>query len=163
MGSGKTTIAKLLAKLVDKKCYDLDSFIERKENKSIAEIFNSKGEVYFRKTETEMLKELLVENPDIILSLGGGTPCFGENIKLIKEKVSDLFYLKSSVENLTERLFYEKESRPLISHLETKELLEEFVRKHLFERSFYYLQANHIIKADGKTAEEISAEIIGLL
>lgn len=163
MGSGKTTIAKTLSEILQKSYCDLDALIEQKEGNSISKIFAEKGEVYFRKKERETLENVLNENPDIILSLGGGTPCFGNNMELINKGPSGVFYLKPSLQVLTKRLFNEKDKRPLISHLETEEKLEEFVRKHLFERNFYYLQAQHTIATDDKTPEAIANEIISLL
>jgi shikimate kinase len=163
MGCGKTTVAKTLSTLLNKESYDLDSFIEKQESKSITGIFAEKGEIYFRKRERQILENILEENPDIILSLGGGTPCFGDNMQLIKKNTSNVFYLKSSIETLTDRLLNDKETRPLIKHLKSKSDLEQFVRKHLFERNFYYLQAHHIIDIDGKSPETISNEIALLL
>ena len=68
-------------------------------------------------------------------------------------------YLKASVEELTSRLFLEKVHRPVISHLDTKEQLEEFIRKHLFERAFYYNQSNIIVDVDGATPTAIVEKI----
>ena len=163
MGSGKSTVAKILAELLQKPSYDLDALIEKKEGRTISKIFEEKGEVFFRKKERQTLENVLRENPDIILSLGGGTPCFGNNMELITKSTSHVFYLKPSITVLTKRLYLEKDKRPLISHLETEEKLEEFIGKHLFERNFYYLQAQHTIAADGKTPEAISKEIMALL
>ncbi|WP_340203377.1 shikimate kinase [Ascidiimonas sp. W6] len=163
MGSGKSTIGRVLSKSLQKKYYDLDHFIEKKENSSISKIFQSKGEIYFRRRERELLQELLIENEDIILSLGGGTPCFGDTMEIIKNATPNVFYLKLSVQALTERLKHEKGTRPLISHLETDEALEEFIRKHIFERNFYYLQAHKSINADHKSAEVLAQEIMELL
>src|SRR5690606_30477527 len=116
------------------------------EEKSVPEIFNTRGELFFRKLETEVLKDVIEEPTSLVVSLGGGTPCYGNNLDLIKNaEGGKTIYLKASVEFLTNRLFNEKETRPVISHLTTKELLEDFIRKHLFERSYYYNQADVII------------------
>lgn len=163
MGSGKSTIGHVLAQSLKKEYVDLDLLIEEREKRSVSDIFLKKGEIYFRKQERALLEELLGDSPDIVLSLGGGTPCFGDNMELIKNTCSNVFYLKVSIQELTKRLFLEKETRPLISHLEHKKDLEEFIRKHLFERNFYYLQAHHIIKPDHKSPEEVSNEMIALL
>ncbi len=160
MGSGKSTIGKLLAADFNTDFIDLDHEIEKTEGVSISELFKKKGEIYFRKSERKLLEKILCENFDGIVSLGGGTPCYGDNLDLIKEnKEATSVYLKMSVQKLTDRLFAEKDHRPLISHLEQKEQLEEFIRKHLFERGFYYNQSDLIINCDDKNPAEIVTEI----
>lgn len=160
MGSGKSLIASLLAKKLKLVHIDLDQYITEKEQLSIPEIFKNKGEIFFRKKEISYLNELLQDKSPKILSLGGGTPCFGNTIELIKNAPNtNSIYLSASYKTLTERLFKEKEKRPLISHLNSKAALEEFIRKHLFERSFYYRQAAIIIDSDDKSPTEIVEEI----
>jgi shikimate kinase len=160
MGSGKSSVARFLANKTEINHLDLDDFIEKREQLTIPEIFKTKGEIYFRKTESECLKELLESKNDTIISLGGGTPCYGDNLDFIKNTSKVVsFYLSASIESLTERLFKEKNNRPLISHFDTLEALNDFVRKHLFERNYYYNQANYLIKTDGKSVEEIAEEI----
>lgn len=156
MGSGKTYIGKQLAHYLDSRFIDLDEEIEKRQEASISEIFSKKGEIFFRKIERQMLEELLLSESSSIISLGGGTPCYGDNMDLIKRTMdATTFYLKWDVDTLTERLFAEKDHRPLISHLESREKLEEFIRKHLFERGFYYNQSEHIIDCNSKSPEEI--------
>lgn len=161
MGSGKSTIGLQLAKILDYIFVDLDAHIEAKENKSIPEIFTTKGEVYFRKKETSYLKELLDTNGSYVIALGGGTPCYGTNLQLILD-ADDVksVYLKLSIPSLVNRLELEKSKRPLISHLKTLDALTEFIGKHLFERSPYYSQANQIIIADEKSVDDIVESIV---
>ena len=83
MGSGKSSIGRKLSKKTGYTLVDLDDFIVEKEEASVKEIFESKGEIYFRQKEEEYLIELLQTKEDIILSLGGGTPCFGKNMDLV--------------------------------------------------------------------------------
>lgn len=162
MGSGKSTIGRVLAQTLDRPFYDLDSYIENQENLSIPEIFKTKGEIYFRNLEHKTLKELLTKEKDIVLSLGGGTPCYAGNMDiLLKEGTS--IYLQYPLEVLVDRLWEAKEQRPLVAHLETKDLLEDFVRKHLFERAPYYFQATHNIKLENETIEEVVLRIQELL
>ncbi|MFZ0489717.1 MAG: shikimate kinase [Salegentibacter sp.] len=158
MGSGKSVIGKKLAESLKYSYVDLDEQIEVIEGMRIDDIFNEKGELYFRKLENKILMDVLEETADLVVSLGGGTPCYGDNFEEIKSSGKTI-YLKASVQELTERLFPEKLYRPVISHLETRELLEEFVRKHLFERAFYYNQSDIIVKVDKKKPEEIVREI----
>ncbi len=160
MGSGKSFIGKKLAKSLDYDYIDLDDHIEILEGKKINAIFEEKGELYFRSLETKVLKDVLEEPSDLVISLGGGTPCYGNNLDIIKEAdKAKTVYLKASVETLTNRLFPEKIHRPVISHLEEKPQLEEFIRKHLFERGFYYNQSDIIIDVNNRDADEILKEL----
>ena len=161
MGSGKSIVGRTLGEQLNLKFLDLDDEISREENLDIPEIFKQKGEIYFRRKEAEVLKQLLEKEGSFILALGGGTPCYGKNLQLIKE-TSDatLIYLKTSLLQLKERLLSEKDQRPLIKDLDTPEVLEDFIRKHLFERTFYYNQSEVIILTDDKTVPEIVSDIV---
>lgn len=164
MGSGKTLIASEIARQKDFQFIDLDHFIEEKEQKTIQEIFAQKGEVYFRKIERNYLEEVLKLETPFVLSLGGGTPCYGNAMELINQNPNAIsIYLSANVDTLTQRLFSEKQNRPLISHLQTQEELNDFIRKHIFERSFYYNQAKMTVKTDGKSVTEIVDEILNSL
>jgi len=162
MGSGKTTVGKILSKELGINFLDLDNYIEESLEMTISDIFKHKGELFFRKKEHEYLKEVLTKKNNFILSTGGGTPCYGNNMDTITENTSDVFYLKVSIPGLIERLSKEKETRPLIKDL-SKEDFPEFLGKHLFERSPYYSRANHKIVSDKKTPKDIVAEIKLLL
>ena len=157
MGSGKSTVGKILAKNLNISFYDLDDFIEENEKQSISEIFNSKGEIYFRKIEKKYLINLLHSDENIILSVGGGTPCYGDNLNIIKNNALSV-YLKTGLHTLYTRLISEKEKRPLISEIKDDNL-KEFIAKHLFERSPFFEQANLIIKCDEISTEEICSRI----
>jgi shikimate kinase len=157
MASGKSSVGKVLAGSFDYNFIDLDEYIETKEGASITEIFTQKGEIYFRIKEIEYLKEILSLEENIILSVGGGTPCYGENMKLINTTATAV-YLKASIKTLLDRLNKEKKNRPLIADL-SLEKMTEFVGKHLFERAYFYEQAKLIVKIDDKTIEEIVVEI----
>ncbi|GGG30026.1 shikimate kinase [Dokdonia pacifica] len=164
MGSGKTTIGQRLAKQIGYTFVDYDQFIVEKEKMSIPAIFESKGEIYFRKKEALYLKEILQEtNTKKIVALGGGTPCYGSNLQEIKESGVLSIYLNVPVPELTDRLWEAKSERPVIAGQESKEALEEFVRKHLFERAFYYNQAGKVIKVQGQSEAAIVEEIVAAL
>ncbi|SDR66029.1 shikimate kinase [Gillisia sp. Hel1_33_143] len=161
MGSGKSLIADYISQKMRLPLVDLDDQITLIEELTVSEIFATKGELYFRKLETKVLEDVLEEPIDMIVALGGGTPCYGINMDLIKSHTeANLVYLKASVDFLTNRLFQEKETRPVISHLATKDLLEDFIRKHLFERSYYYNQADIVVNVENRKADEIGYEII---
>ena len=163
MGSGKSSIAKLISKKLDLINVDLDNYIEKKENKSIRNIFKISGELYFRRIENKYLKDLLNSDNNNIISLGGGTPCYSDNIELIIESKCIIFYLRANVDTLANRLFNERDKRPLISRIKSKKDLKTFISKHLFERNQFYLKSNFIIDVDKKTENEITNECISLL
>lgn len=161
MGSGKSTLGEALSKTLDMPFLDLDNVIEQREGGSIQEIFKRKGEIYFRKKEAAYLQEVLETKESMILALGGGTPCYGTVMQDLhdREDVTTI-YLKASIDVLTNRLWPEKEHRPLIAHLDDEELLNDFIRKHLFERKFFYLQAHITIDIDGKDIPVLLEEIV---
>jgi shikimate kinase len=97
-----------------------------------------------------------------VLSVGGGTPCYANNHLFLKEKEVISIYLKTSVEELSKRLLQSKAERPLIAQMNEDEL-KEFITKHLFDRSYYYHQAQHFISTDNKSEKEVVQEIIKLL
>lgn len=158
MGSGKTLVSKELSILNNLKIFDLDTEISKQNNRSITEIFKEKGEIFFRKTEKEVLEKILSSEKNIILSLGGGTPCYYNNIDSINEKTISVF-LKTNVKTLAQRLSSEKDKRPLIQNISNEDL-PEFIAKHLFERNPFYNQAKITINTDNLSAIEIAKEIL---
>lgn len=162
MGSGKTTIGKLLANKLKISFLDLDEVIEQGLEDSISNIFNGKGEIFFRKKEHEYLIDVLSKKEQLILSTGGGTPCYSGNMETMLNLADHVFYLKVSIPGLVKRLLLEKEHRPLIKNIDNGDL-PEFIGKHLFERNNFYLKANHIIECDDKDPETLVAEIQELL
>lgn len=164
MGSGKSLVSHYLSQKSGYPKIDLDDQISLISQNNISEIFDQKGELFFRKLEAKVLEDILKEPKSLIVALGGGTPTYGNNIQLIRDtEDARLVYLKASVGCLTERLKDEKDERPLISHLSSEKDLEDFIRKHLFERSYYYNQADVIVNVDGKSPPEITQEIWKLL
>ena len=158
MGSGKTLVSKELSVLNNFKIFDLDTEISKQNNRSITEIFKEKGEIFFRKTEKEVLEKILSTEKNIILSLGGGTPCYYNNIDSINEKTISVF-LRTNVKTLAQRLSSEKDKRPLIQNISNEDL-PEFIAKHLFERNPFYNQAKITINTDNLSAREIAEEIL---
>lgn len=164
MGSGKSAISRFLSSKLGWQSIDLDNFIEDKEGKTISNIFADKGVIYFRKKESQYLQEVLKSNDSMILALGGGTPCYSNNLEVLKiEPEVITVYLKASINLLVERLWKEKEHRPILSSIKDKNELLEFVGKHLFERVPFYSQADKTITTDGKSVGEIAEEITNLL
>ncbi|WP_417602580.1 shikimate kinase [Owenweeksia hongkongensis] len=156
MGSGKSTIGPELAVLSGLDYYDLDAEIEKHTGYTITETIFNKGELYFRKLEREKLHEILAKD-NFVLSTGGGTPCYYDNIDVLN-KNSLSVYLQYNVKELFERLKGNTAERPLIAHLEG-EPLQEYIGKHLFERSTYYDKATVVIKAGKLSKLEILKEI----
>ena len=149
MASGKTYVGSKLAEILDYNFIDLDAYIESKEQKTISEIFKTEGEIYFRTIEHKHLKALLNKEQNCILSLGGGTPCYANNMALLLANITvKTVYLNTTIPTIVERLLNETSKRPLINHLKTKEDLTEFVGKHLFERRQFYNQATFNIDAN---------------
>ena len=108
MASGKSSVGKVLADSLECNFIDLDDYIETKEQQTITEIFAQKGEIYFRLKEIVYLKEILDSKDSLVLSVGGGTPCYGENMDAINN-TSTSIYLKASISTLLKRLSNEKE------------------------------------------------------
>ena len=161
MASGKSTIGNFLAKKLDYKFLDLDAYIESQEKKTVKQIFLEKGELYFRKIETNYLTEILKNEKNIVLALGGGTPCYGNNLKYILESNNTVsVYLKTSINTIIKRVESEKAKRPLIAHLNTNEDLIEFIGKHLFERSQFYNQADFVVSTDDLDIDQIVEQIV---
>ena len=162
MGCGKSVIGDLLAKKMQVSFFDLDEEIEKVTQNSISELFESKGEIYFRKKENEVLKTFLDKKENFVLSLGGGTPCYFNNHELLQREGVFSIYLKASVDTLVNRLINEKSKRPLL-HNQDEVSLKDFINKHLFDRNFYYHQATKVVNLDNKSVEQIVNEIEALL
>ena len=138
MGSGKTTIGRALSKETGMMFYDLDWYIESRMRKTVAQIFAEKGEEGFRKIEYNMLHEV-AEFEDVIISCGGGTPCFFDNMDYLNQQ-GDVVYLKASPETLYKHLLMGKIERPLLKGKTPEELIA-YITNHLQEREPYYSKA----------------------
>ncbi|PNQ73271.1 shikimate kinase [Hanstruepera neustonica] len=160
MGSGKSFIGQELSKTLQMPFIDFDGFIEENERSTINEIFDTKGEIYFRKIEHHYLKALLNKSTNSIIALGGGTPCYYDNMQIIKSRENTkVIYINVSVAELSKRLLKEKQARPLLKYVSSIDDMEEFVGKHLFERINFYNQADIIINGNN-SPEKIIEEIV---
>lgn len=162
MASGKTTIAKIVATKLGISNIDLDHLIEKETNLSLDNIFSEKGEIFFRKMEHSLFKKLVESKESLIISTGGGTPCYADNHFFLNGEGVISIYLKGSIELLNARLLKEKSKRPLVAQ-KNEEELKDFIAKQLFERSYYYNMATFKISIDGKNPEEIASEVFKLL
>lgn len=162
MGAGKSLIGKKLAQKLGYDFADLDDEITKRENLEISEIFAHKGEIYFRRKEIETLQYFLKMSQNTVLALGGGTPCYGDNLNLIQNNPNTkMVYLKVSLDGLTERLFPEINKRPLLKEIKDVDQLYDFIRKHLFERQYYYLQSDFKVDCTSLQPDEVVDKIIG--
>ena len=162
MASGKSSVGKKIAKSLTMNFIDLDDYIIEKEKMSVSDIFKSKGEIYFRSIENKYLKEILKRTDNFILSLGGGTPCYANNMEEINKADTISIYLQGSIPTMVKRLIKKKAKRPLIASL-GDDKIPEFVAKHIFERRFFYEQAKITVKIDDKTKSEVAKELHSLL
>lgn len=142
MGSGKTTIGKALAKELGMPFYDLDWYIESRMRKTVKELFDNVGEEGFRQIERNMLHEV-AEFENVIISCGGGTPCFFDNMDYINQQ-GDTVYLKASPEVLYGHLKMGKAVRPLLLN-KTPEEVRLFIEQQLEQRRTYYEKAKYTL------------------
>ncbi len=164
MGSGKSRLGKELSNSISYSFYDLDNFITTNEGLTINEIFEKKKELYFRTIEKEYLEELINKKEDKVISLGGGTPCYSNNMDLILNTNNSIsIYLNRSIDFLVERLYPKMYSRPLISHIKSKEELKKFISKHLFERNKFYLKSTRVLNTNNSKIDENIKELMDIL
>jgi len=157
MGSGKTSVGKVLSQLLKRGFIDMDEEIEKREGRKIKEIFEQNGEEYFRNLETNLLKELSKEN-DKVISTGGGIIVKKENIELLKN-TGTVVFLHTEQEQLIKNL-RNSQNRPLID----VENFEDKVAELLEQREAIYLNtADMIIQTSNKSIENIAEEIKSLL
>ncbi|MBP1531468.1 MAG: shikimate kinase [Bacteroidaceae bacterium] len=142
MGSGKTTVGRQLALSLGLQFYDLDWYIEMRYHKKVSEIFAEQGEAHFRDLESRMLHEV-AEFEDVVVSCGGGTPCFGDNMQYMNQQ-AETVYLKATPEVLCAHLSMGRTVRPLILG-KTGDELQAYIRQSLAEREPFYSQAKHTL------------------
>lgn len=157
MGSGKTTIGKILSEQTGFSAIDIDNLIEQQEKSCISEIFNTKGEQYFRTVEANTIKELTQTTSSQILSLGGGA-FENEQTRELLLKNSTVIYLETTPEEIFKRI-QKTNNRPLLKNNMTIEKISEIIAK----RKHNYNLAHHKILTDGKTPSKIAEEILGAL
>jgi len=143
MGCGKTTLGKQWAAQKSMQFVDLDEIIEKHTQQTVLELFQHKGEAYFREIEKEILLQTSTfENT--IIACGGGTPCFHENMNWMKANGKTI-YIKANEVTLFDRLTSEKNKRPLISKMSDGEL-KSYIHTTLKERALFYEMAEDVFE-----------------
>lgn len=160
MGSGKSTVGKKLAEKLKLNFIDFDDYVESASGKSIPEIFEKDGEEKFRVMEQKYLLEIIKKDNSVI-SLGGGTPCFHNNIELINKNGISV-YIEMTADALAKRLIKAKGKRPLILGMNEVDL-KFFIEANMEKRLPYYSRAKHTVKSENQSAEELAEKLIQML
>lgn len=156
MGSGKTTLGRPLARKLGLAFADMDAYIEQSWGMSVGELFERGGEDGFREIERQALK-VLCGKDDIVVSAGGGTPCFFDNMDRMN-RCGTTVYLKLSPEDLCSRLRRAKRERPLIRD-KSESQLTDYIRRSLAVREPYYSKSHITLEGPDITVEEVAGSI----
>jgi shikimate kinase len=157
MGSGKSTAGKRLANKLECEFFDVDEMIRKEENESIEAIFQQKGEHYFRKLETKLLRNLPDDNKNYVIATGGGLPCHDGNMEYMN-KHGITVYLQMSPGQLFHRLNHAKQERPLLKN-KTDEEVVEYIEGLLNQRKYFYNKAHIIYDGFNLKINELLEEI----
>lgn len=157
MGAGKSTVGQALSERMQVSFRDTDCWIEEKQGRCISDIFAEDGEDYFRKLETDCLKELLEQKENGVISAGGGLPLREENQELLR-KMAYTVYLQVSKETVLERLKGDS-SRPLLQVADRETRIAEMIQ---VRHPIYLEAADTAVEVDGREVEEIVKEILDL-
>ena len=145
MAAGKTTLGKALARDLGLQFIDLDHYIENRYRCTVSQLFAERGEEAFRQIERNMLHEV-AEFEDVVISTGGGTPCFFDNMDYMNAQGITVF-LKASVDVIHTRLTIARTQRPLVANKSADEL-RQYITDMLERRAPYYTRAAHTFCAD---------------
>ena len=143
MGAGKTTLGWALSKILGFRFYDLDWYIETRMRKTIAQIFEERGEDGFRVIERNMLHEV-AEFENVIIACGGGTPCFFDNMDYLNQQ-GETVYMNATADIICQHLNMSRNVRPLLKG-KSEEEMKVFVEKQIEQRNTYYKRAKHIVE-----------------
>ncbi len=158
-GSGKSKVGQKLAEMLSLDFIDLDTVIEKEEQREIVEIFKNSGEAYFREIEQKLLKAESNKNENLVIATGGGAPCFFDNMEFMNRNGTTVF-LDVPVTMIYQHLLEKgTESRPLLKDKQNEQLLLELNQKYS-ARLFYYNQARITLKQKYGDIEERTKEIV---
>jgi len=159
MGAGKSTCAAELSQRTGVPYLDLDKEIEKECAHAIQDIFNEKGEDWFRQIEADTLRKIQVESGDLIVACGGGTPCFHDNMKWMNE-IGETWYLKISPEEISRRIEPENwADRPILKGARPEEI-KRFIQELMMKREKFYLQAYKVIAEENAHARYLERYIV---
>lgn len=156
MGAGKTTVGKLLAETIGVPFIDSDEWIADKEQATVSVVFAIKGEAYFRQLEKAFLDQLAHEQPAIV-AVGGGLPCFGDNMLKLKE-LGLVVYINTSLQTLTQRLKNDRQNRPILAAVKDDELFR-YAEDLISERKVFYKMAQLIVPNESNKPKEVVEKI----
>ena len=156
MSAGKSTTAKRLANKLGMEAFDTDRLFEARYRISVNDFFRKYDEPLYRKLETQILRDTLLYN-DAVISTGGGTACFNNNMEWMNQNGFTIF-LKISPHSAIVRLSNSKVRRPKVYGKSFSEL-EEFIQKNYAERMPFYEQAQLIYKGEDLDVDALIAEI----
>ncbi|HEX9142772.1 MAG TPA: shikimate kinase [Candidatus Binatia bacterium] len=156
MAVGKSAVGRTLARKLKRRFVDLDKVIEKAEGIKVRDIFEQKGEVYFRQREKEALAQILERHGQIIAT-GGGVVLDQENVKLLRDKAL-LICLAASTDVLLKRAGHGGK-RPLLKGSNRKERIEEILR----QRANHYAQAHACVETSDLSVDEVVQQIVTLL
>lgn len=160
MGSGKTTVGRRLAKQLNYEFVDVDQLFEERFRLSISAFFEKYDEAAFRQIEKELIEELSKEL-NLVISTGGGAPCFFDNLEVMKNS-GIVVYLQMAVKSLSDRLSHAKKIRPILKNL-SGEGLVTFIQNQLSDREVFYKQANISVKGESINIDTLANTIRPLL
>ena len=164
MGAGKTTLGKMLARKMNLSYVDTDHYIENRYHKKISEIFASEGEARFRDIEHRILLEVS-EFEDLVISTGGGVPCFNDNMNIMNS-LGTTIYLETSEKELAARLKESKNVRPVLKDHTGSEFID-FIKENLSKRKVFYEQAKIRFNAElmyaGADVDELAENLKKLI
>lgn len=161
MGVGKSTIAMELASSIDFRFIDTDEWIESRLCMTVQEIFEKHGEVFFREKEKECI-EFLLGQEDLVVATGGGLPCNNDLMNLMNE-MGQTIYLKLAPSVLANRIWDEKNKRPLVATISSKNELVGFISSHLSIREEIYSQATYVIDVENYSQSDLCTHIKKLI
>ncbi len=160
MGSGKSTVSHKLAEKLGYLRFDLDELFEQRYKISIRDFFEKYDETLFRKLESRLLKETVLLNK-VVISTGGGTPCFYDNMQwMMNYGITVLIEMHPN--SLVKRLIESRKIRPLLKN-KTQEQLKQYVQNQLRQRNIWYSQAHIILKGESINIDDAARQIQGFL